>query len=270
MARYSGAVQRLIHPGNNDPSIIVIGAILHVDAMNAKSLFNFFNGPSNGIESHFHIPVAGKPEQYRDTGYEADANFKANSFYKNGKRYGYVSIETQGFGSGKWNAHQLEEIKDLLLWLSRTHKFPLRVCRTPTDPGVGFHTLFGAPGPWTPVAKECPGKDRIKQFYSEIVPWMSNPYRRPKENEVELSDKVKFGKAVSRELGMTSQTVNGALQYASAAYVVSQRNERQLNALAKAMEAMAEGLNPTIRTAVKDALKDAVIDVNVTVNADEQ
>lgn len=173
MALYPGARHRLIPAGTNDPPITVIGAILHVDAGNSKSLYGYFSEKSGGIESHFHIPKEGQPEQYRDTGREADANLKANSFVVNGKRYGFVSIETQGFGSGEWNAHQLDEIKKLLLWLSRTHDFSLRRCPAWNKSGVGYHTMWGAPSEWTPVAKSCPGPDRVKQFNNVLVPWFA-------------------------------------------------------------------------------------------------
>lgn len=190
MALYSGATQRPIPPGANDPRITAIGAILHTDAGNSKSLFGYFNGPSGGIESHFHIPKVGKPEQYRDTGWEADANFHGNSFILNGKLYGYVSIETQGYATDEWNPYQLAEIKKLLLWLSETHKFPLVKCASATSPGVGYHTMWGAPGPWTPVAKDCPGAKRIKQFGSILVPWFSTAGTTPtppKDDDVALT-----------------------------------------------------------------------------------
>lgn len=172
MAWYPLATKLPIQPGSNDPPITIIGAILHVDAGNSGNLFNYFNGPSKGIESHFHIPKEGPIQQYRDTAYEADANLKANSFLlANGKRVGFASIETQGLAKGEWNDHQLENIKALLKWLSETHNFPLRVCTSPTSPGVGYHVMWGAPGPWTPIAKDCPGPDRVRQFHEVLTPW---------------------------------------------------------------------------------------------------
>jgi len=190
MALYPKARQRLITPGANDPAIVVVGAILHVDAGNSKSLYGYFNGPSGGIESHFHVPKELPVEQYRDTGREADANLKANSFIKNGKRYGFISIETQGFGAGEWNAYQLAEIKALLLWLSKTHNFPLRRCPGPFESGVGYHTMWGAPSAWTPVAKDCPGRDRVKQFSNVLVPWFATASKPtpPKDADMPLTD----------------------------------------------------------------------------------
>jgi N-acetyl-anhydromuramyl-L-alanine amidase AmpD len=182
VALYPKAVQKLIRPGDSDPAIKVVGAILHVDAGNSESLYNYFNGPSGGIESHFHIRKDGTVEQYRDTGFEADANYKANSFYKDGGRQGFVSIETQGYGAGEWTPEQLGAIRSLLTWLATVHQFPLKKTTSSTGPGVGYHTLY--PGVWTPYAKSCPGPDRIKQFEELLVPWM-NSTSRPKVSDVE-------------------------------------------------------------------------------------
>lgn len=180
MAWYPLATKKNINPGPNDPPIIVVGAILHVDAGNSADLFNYFKNASGGIESHFHVPKDGPVQQYRDTGYEADANLKANSFRgKDGRTYGFVSIETQGMDAGQWNEWQLQNIKRLLSWLSVTHNFPLRKCDNPQGPGVGYHTMFGAPGPWTPVAKSCPGADRVRQFNEVLVPWFSEGHGAP-------------------------------------------------------------------------------------------
>ena len=159
------AVKRLIAPGSSDPRIEPRVAILHVDAGNASSLYDYFKNRSGGIESHFHIRKDGVIEQYRDTAFQADANLHANDFA--------VSIETQGFGEGEWTPAQLASIKRLLLWLNKVHGIPLEQCPAPYGKGVGYHTLFGAPSAWTPVAKSCPGPDRKKQFHSILVPWMA-------------------------------------------------------------------------------------------------
>lgn len=174
MAWYADAIKKLIVPGPNDPPIIAVGAIVHIASSESSSLFSYFNGRSDGIESHFYIRRDGSVEQYRDTAYEADANLKANQFLgADGKRYGFVSIETQGMDEGEWTPAQLVSIKRLLRWLSETHNFPLHRATNPRGPGVGYHTMFGAPGPWTPRAKTCPGPDRIRQFNNVLVPWMA-------------------------------------------------------------------------------------------------
>jgi len=158
------ATVREIPPGVNDPAITPRLAILHVDAGNASSLFEFFRDRSGGIESHFFVKDSGEIEQYRSIYWQADANLDANDFA--------VSIETQGFGAGEWNAAQLASIKRLLIWLYIEAGIPLAVCQTWDGSGVGYHTMFGSPGHWTPSVKTCPGPDRIKQFDSIIRPWL--------------------------------------------------------------------------------------------------
>src|SRR5690606_39631227 len=80
MALCPFAVLRLIPPGSNDPRISPRVAVLHVDAGDNPSLYDYFRTRSGGIESHFHIRRDGLIEQYRDTDFEADANHKANPF----------------------------------------------------------------------------------------------------------------------------------------------------------------------------------------------
>lgn len=159
------ALNKDIPPGANDPSIVPRAAILHVDAGNAFSLFDFFKNRSGGIESHFHIRKDGVIEQYRSIYRQADANLNANDFA--------ISIETQGLGEGEWNGPQLASIKRLLLWLNAETEgaIPLRKITLWNGKGIGYHTLFGAPSPWTPVAKSCPGPDRKAQFHAVLVPW---------------------------------------------------------------------------------------------------
>lgn len=166
------AVQKLITPGVNDPRIRPTQAILHVAATSADSLLDYFRFRSGGIESHFYIKWDGTIEQYRDTAYEADANWLANPRA--------VSIETQGWANGTWNKRQIRSLKRLLLWLHETHpNIPLVPCTGPYGPGVGYHTMWGAPSEWTPVAKSCPGPNRIIQFNDELVPWMDSVTNPP-------------------------------------------------------------------------------------------
>lgn len=159
------AVKRLIPPGSSDPRIEPRVAVLHVDAGNAGSLYDYFAHRSGGIESHFHVRSDGVIECYRDTNYQADANLAANDFG--------ISIETQGYGEGTWNAAQLGSIKRLLVWLNDVHPaIKLQKCDGPYGSGVGYHIQFGSPGPWTPVSKSCPGPNRIRQYNDVIVPWL--------------------------------------------------------------------------------------------------
>lgn len=178
MAIYPKAAYRPI-PSGTDRTIIPIGVILHVAASEAWSLYDYFNGPSKGIESHFYLRYDGTWEQYRDTEIDADANYMANAFVRDGVRYGFISVETQGLGDGQWSVEQLREIKDFLRWSHDTHAIPLVRAPAWDQPGVGYHTMY--PNNWTNVSgKTCPGPKRIIQFNESIVPWMEQGDEVPK------------------------------------------------------------------------------------------
>ncbi len=177
MARCPFAVNRLIPPGSSDPRISPRIAILHVDAGNTRDLHDYFDGPSGGIESHFQIALDGTIFQYRDTDYEADANYRANPFA--------ISIETQGFGEGEWTPEQVASIKRLLIWLNQVHPaIRLAECTVWDGAGVGFHIKFGTPGYWTNVSKSCPGPNRVRQFWSIIVPWLKSGAHNVQEDDM--------------------------------------------------------------------------------------
>ncbi len=168
-----GIIHKNIKPGSNDPAIVPALAILHVAVSTVLSLFPFFRDRSGGIESHFYVRLDGTIEQYRSVLREADANLGANSYRIGSVTFGAVSIETAGLGSGKWNDKQLASIKRILLWLNEKHQVPLKQVFQANPPrekgGVSFHTKFRS---WSPVAKSCPGPERIKQYNDLIIPWM--------------------------------------------------------------------------------------------------
>ena len=182
MAWYPRAIARNIPPTSNDPRIRPDTVVLHVDASDAYSLYGWFNGPSGGVESHFHVRRDGTVEQYRDTAYQADAQM--------GGGRDAISIETQGRAAGEWTPPQLATIKDLLLWLAAEHSgIQLRVPSSPDGPGVGYHSQFPE---WPGDARSCPGPDRIKQYRAVLVPWMADPMG---DDDVNLDDKLTTTKA---------------------------------------------------------------------------
>lgn len=161
MAIYPKAIVKLI-PSAVDGPIKPRVAILHVAVSEASSLYSYFSLRSGGIESHFYVRYDGTVEQYRDTGLQADANMQANDFA--------VSIETEGMADGTWTDAQVQTIKDLLLWLHKTHDIPLVVPTKWNGSGVGYHILFMQE--WAGGPRSCPGPNRIKQFNDVLVPWM--------------------------------------------------------------------------------------------------
>ena len=119
-------------------------------------------------QSHFGIARDGRIVQWIDTAEQADAVYLAN---RRPDGTGAVSVTTEGYGSQAWTQAQLAALTKLHVWLLRTHpSIGRRICRSPVDPGIGHHVLFGSPGPWTPSTRSCPGPRRTVQWRDEVVP----------------------------------------------------------------------------------------------------
>lgn len=158
MARMPDADWRPIPENSSQRKIIPTQCILH-SAVGKGSLFGYFSRTSVVVESHFWVGLNGEIEQYLDTEVRGDANYLANPRA--------ISIETADNGSPdtfEWTPAQLASIVKILLWVHKTHDIPLVQTPAWDAPGIGYHTMWGAPGRWTPVAKSCPGRARIRQF----------------------------------------------------------------------------------------------------------
>lgn len=162
MARYPKALWKPLRENVTQGKITPRAIILHTAVSDALSLFNFFQNNSD-LESHFYVREDGTVEQYMDTGVRADANKNANDFA--------VSIETwDGRTIRPWTTRQVDSLVNLCDWLCRTHGIPRVQIPTANGAGIGWHVMFGAPGPWTPVSKSCPGVHRIEQTKKLIIP----------------------------------------------------------------------------------------------------
>lgn len=161
MALCPFATQRLLPESNTQPHITARAVVMH-SAAGRGSLYNFFL-KSSSLESHFWVGEDGRIEQYVDTARRADANRNANGFA--------ISIETESSPSATepWNAVQFMAIVKLVRWCCTEHHIPARNIPAWDSSGIGWHIQFGAPGPWTPVAKSCPGPARIRQMPSLIA-----------------------------------------------------------------------------------------------------
>jgi hypothetical protein len=154
------------------PAVKIVGAIDHSIVGSAASALNYFR-TGTSLESHFIIDLDGTIYQLVDTARSADANRRANRFIRGGKAVGYASIETADRGdpdNQEWTSAQVDALVRLHVWLQKTHGFVAQKCKTTTGDGFGYHTLFGAPSDWTPVAKTCPGRARIAQWNETVLP----------------------------------------------------------------------------------------------------
>lgn len=271
MAWYPNALRKNIPPPSNgsDPPIKARTAILHVAASEGPSLYNWFNGPSGGIESHFYIRYDGTVEQYRDTDYQADANVMANGFA--------VSIETEGLAGGKWTDKQLAAIKALLLWLNKVEGIPLRVPKTWDDSGVGYHVLFEKQ--WDGRGAVCPGPNRIEQFKKVLVPWMAAPTTAQEDDMPLTTDDAKTlltGSAVMKNPFATNPDTAPRV---AASFLLEQTAKQvtalsaQVAALSAAVKALAQskpGVDPNaVVAAVKASVDAALANVEITLSNKE-
>lgn len=159
MARYSKAVWKPMPEAESEPRITATQVILHSAVSGAASLYGFFSRDDVTLESHFYVNQTGV-EQYQNTSRQADANRDAN--------VRAISIESWDNGDPnrvRWTPTQLDLLVDLVTWCCRTHNIPARQCPAWDQPGIGWHSMWGAPSHWTPSAgKTCPGTARIPQI----------------------------------------------------------------------------------------------------------
>jgi hypothetical protein len=193
MATYPRADVRLLPEATTQPKIHPTIIILHTH-VGPKG--GGFIAPGGDQEYHFDVAIGGGVRQYMPTNVRADNNFKANSFQRDGKLCGAISIETgdQHFDGDKalqrsWSElRQFDALVELVVWLCQTHGIPARQCPSPFEPGIGYHSLWGLndrqPGdgtfgryeppnggtarlnnPWTnALGKGCPGPGKKAEF----------------------------------------------------------------------------------------------------------
>jgi hypothetical protein len=125
-----------------------------------QRIYEFWRDSTN-LESHFGGSYDGGLAQFIGTQTRADANAQANSRA--------VSIETASNlqHTDPWTDAQVATLIRLGVWLHQTHGIPLRICRSWTDPGFGYHRLFPE---WSIGGTACPGDARVKQFHEVVFP----------------------------------------------------------------------------------------------------
>lgn len=135
---------------------------------------------STSLESHFGVGYPGDVAQYIGTETRADANYLAN---RRPDGTGAISVETASNTSAtdSWTDEQVETLVRLGVWAHERHGVPLRICRSHSDPGFGYHAMFPE---WSPSGTACPGPARIRQFKEIVFPGI---VARAKEEDVPLT-----------------------------------------------------------------------------------
>lgn len=181
------ATKKLLPENQNQPRIKPRAIIAHSAGGQAELYEWWMSDQSRGLESHFWISQAtGEIVQYIDTEVRADANGEANGYA--------ISIETSStpHASEPWSDKGLASLIKLMDWLCTEHKIPRVIMATPTSSGLGWHVMFGAPGPWTQVrGKVCPGPARIEQFKKIVVPTLAKGNISTSNGELKMDAEVK-------------------------------------------------------------------------------
>ncbi|MCS0635384.1 N-acetylmuramoyl-L-alanine amidase [Streptomyces sp. LP05-1] len=168
MAWYPAATRMELQPESDaQPAIRPTQFILHSVAApwTARRMYEYWRDSTN-LESHFGLGYAGDLAQYIGTETRADSNYQAN---RRPDGTGAVSVETASNlqHTDPWTDQQIEQLVRLGVWLHHHHGIPLRVCRSASDPGYGYHRLFRA---WSTSGTACPGDARVRQFNDEVFP----------------------------------------------------------------------------------------------------
>lgn len=168
MAWYPGAVRMELQPeSDQQPAIRPTQFIMHSIAApwDERRMYEYWRDSTN-LESHFGLDYDGSIGQFIGTETRADANYRAN-LRSDGT--GAVSIETASNlkHTDAWTPEQMEQLIRLGVWLHQRHGIPLRICRTASDPGYGYHRLHAD---WALSGTDCPGDARVKQFREVVFP----------------------------------------------------------------------------------------------------
>ncbi len=160
--------------------------ILHTLVARARDVIDDWRR-TNSLESTFIVALDGHIFQCMDSAHRADANRNANSRA--------ISIETEDYGAAAdsdpdkrwipWTSEQLASLYRLITWCHTAHGIPLQRCADPESPGVGYHSMWGTPSPWTPVVKSCPGPARVRQFDESIQAFLEG--REPPDQAAHIS-----------------------------------------------------------------------------------
>jgi hypothetical protein len=211
MAWYPGATKYELPESDSQPAIKPTQFIVHsiIAPWTAKRTYEYWRD-STSLESHFGLGYAGDLGQFIGTETRADANYLAN---RRPDGTGAVSIETASNtkGTDPWTVEQIEQLIRLGVWLHQRHGIPLRICRTGSDPGYGYHRLHPE---WSPSGTACPGDARVKQFRDVVFPGIvARATSQPNPPEEDMTpDESRMLKSVYERLNVAPWTYKGAAQ----------------------------------------------------------
>ncbi|MER6435413.1 N-acetylmuramoyl-L-alanine amidase [Streptomyces sp. NPDC001185] len=277
MAWYPGAKKMELQPeSDSQPAIRPTQFILHsiVAPWTPERTYEYWRDSTN-LESHFGLGYDGSLGQFIGTQTRADANAAAN---RRVDGTGAVSLESASNlqASDPWTPAQVEALIKLGVWLHQEHEIPLRICRSASDPGYGYHRLFSA---WNPDGHACPGDARIKQFKEVVFPGIvaraTGKTTDPEEDDMPTPAEV--AKAVLTYDGVIvvpgAPTTNPTWTLSSCVTEILKRVDQvkateaaQTAAITALAKLVGSGVDTAaVVAAVREEIRDAVVKVSVDV-----
>lgn len=261
MAWYPGAAKIELQPESDaQPAIVPTQFIVHSIAApwTVQRIFEYWRDSTN-LESHFGLGYDGSLGQFVGTQTRADANYRAN-LRPDGT--GAVSLESASNleHTDPWTDPQIETLIRLGVWLHQQHNIPLRVCRTASDPGYGYHRLHAD---WAISGTACPGDARVRQFNDVVFPGIVARATGQQEDDMATPQEIANAVWSHEEKPGTGNPVRTGAAITWMDSVHASQNTR-LDALAKQVTDLAAavasltttGLTPAQITAIANAVAD--------------
>jgi N-acetyl-anhydromuramyl-L-alanine amidase AmpD len=156
MARLSSATWRPISINYTSGGIAPRMVIVHIMVGTLTGTDGWFRNPAARVSAHFGTSKDGRLYQWVDTSNKAWHAMSANGFA--------IGVESEGSPPDKLTDKQLQRTAEVLAWAHKVHGIPLKLAKTASDSGLGWHGMaggvFGHPA--------CPGANIVAQL-PEIV-----------------------------------------------------------------------------------------------------
>lgn len=173
-----GTTRLLLPEAHDQGRYVKTQCIFHSTGTTAGARANarYFARTDVKIESTMIVDYDGEILQLMPASARADANLSASERA--------ISVEVIGTADEPYTPAQVRSCIAIARWACVNHPIPRRQIPQHDLGGIGWHVMFGAPGPWTSVrGKQCPGPQRIEQVRTVIIPaakaWPSSDLRTP-------------------------------------------------------------------------------------------
>lgn len=153
MARMPGATFHRVRNYTEGGQQSVRGVVVHIMAGTLEGSQAWFNNATAQASSHFGTGKDGELRQWVDTADRAWAQAAGNR--------DWISVENEGVGGDALTDAQITANARVLAWAHKTYGVPLKLAKSPSDKGLGYHAMGGAA--WGGHT-QCPGPRIVAQL----------------------------------------------------------------------------------------------------------